>query len=83
METRRWKAFLRLKGETDVKNENEILKDFTKFVFALKRIGVEYSIIVNVEGGRTERFTGRTGPINTMNERIPSRNRTQQSLGGE
>ncbi len=47
LENRRWKAFLRLTGETLVERDDEILD----------------AIIVNVEGGRAERFLGRTGPI--------------------
>ena len=63
LENRRWKAFLRLTGETLVERDDEILDEFKGFVNALKRVGVDYSIIVNVEGGRAERFLGRTGPI--------------------
>ncbi len=63
LENRRWKAFLRLRGETLVERDDEILDEFKGFVDALKRVGVDYSIIVNVEGGRTEHFLGRTGPI--------------------
>ncbi len=69
LENRRWKAFLRLTGETMVERDDEILDEFKGFVNALKRVGVDYSIIVNVEGGRKERFLGGTGPINVDRRR--------------
>ena len=41
-----------------VERDEDILNEFKGFVQALKRVGVEYSIIVNVEGGRTEHLNG-------------------------
>jgi hypothetical protein len=63
LENRRWKAFLRLRGETLVEKDDEILNEFKGFVDALKQAGVDYSIIVNVEGGPGERFLGQTQTI--------------------
>ncbi len=54
LEIRRWKAFLRLTGETLVDRDEDILNEFKGFVQALKRVGVDYSIVVNVEGGKTQ-----------------------------
>ena len=58
MQSRKWKAFLRLQGETLVDNDEDILNEFSGFVQQLKRVGVEYSIIVNVEGGDTSLVDG-------------------------
>ena len=52
MEIRRWKAFLRLTGETLADRDDEILNEFTGFVQALKRVGIDYSIVVTVEEGQ-------------------------------
>ena len=49
MEVRRWKAFLRLSGESLVDRDDEILAEFKGFAQALKRTGIEYSIVLNVE----------------------------------
>lgn len=57
MEPRRWKAFLRLTGQTLVDNEDDILNEFKGFVSVLDKVGIDYSIIVNVERGRTERLS--------------------------
>ena len=81
LENRRWKAFLRLTGETMVEKDDEILDEFKGFVNALKRVGVDYSIIVNVEGGRKERFLGGTGPIRATAHTPPSGRRRYESSG--
>ena len=50
MESYEWTAFLKLKGQTSLRNEEEILDEFDGFVQALQRVGVDYNIIVMVEG---------------------------------
>jgi hypothetical protein len=55
METRKWKAFLRMNGETSVDTDQDILIEFKAMVEYLKWIGVDYSIIVQVEAGQKER----------------------------
>ena len=49
MESHKWTAFLKLKGRTSLRNEEEILDEFDGFVQALQRVGVDYNIIVLVE----------------------------------
>ena len=53
LETRRWKAFLRMTGETTVDTEEDILTEFKVMAEYMKCIGVSYSMIVHVEPGRT------------------------------
>src|SRR5438552_18373300 len=79
LENRRWKAFLRLTGETMVERDDEILDEFKGVVKALKRVGGDYSIIVNVEGGREESFLGGTGPIGATEHSPPSSRRRNRS----
>ena len=55
METRRWKAFLRMNGETRVDMSQDILTEFKAMVEYLKCIGVDYSMVVQVEAGQTGR----------------------------
>jgi hypothetical protein len=55
METRKWKAFLRMNGETTVDTSREILSEFKAMVEYLRCIGVDYSMVVQVEAGPTER----------------------------
>jgi hypothetical protein len=50
MESHKWTAFLKLKGQTSLRNEEEILDEFDGFVQALQGVGVDYNIIVMVEG---------------------------------
>jgi hypothetical protein len=50
IESSKWTAFLKLKGQTSLRNEEEILDEFDGFVQALQRVGVDYNIIVMVEG---------------------------------
>jgi len=54
METRRWKAFLRMNGETTVDTGQDILTEFKAMVEYLKWIGVDYSMVVQVEAGQTD-----------------------------
>ena len=49
MEARRWKAFVRLTGESLVNRDEEILTEFKGFAQSLKRTGIEYSIFLKVE----------------------------------
>lgn len=55
MESRKWKAFLRMKGETSVNSSQDILTEFKVMVEYLKCIGVDYSVVVQVEAGQAER----------------------------
>jgi hypothetical protein len=55
METRKWKAFLRMNGETTVDTGQDILTEFKAMVEYLKWIGVDYSMVVRVEAGQTGR----------------------------
>jgi len=55
METRRWKAFLRMNGETTVDSSPDILTEFKAMVEYLKSIGIDYSIVVQVEADQAER----------------------------
>ena len=49
MEVSRCKAFLRLSGESLVDRDDEIVAEFKGFAQALKRTGIEYSIVLNIE----------------------------------
>ena len=50
IESYKWTAFLKLKGQTSLQNEEEILDEFDVFVQSLQHVGVDYNIIVMVEG---------------------------------
>src|SRR2546425_741635 len=50
IESYKWTAFLKLKGQTSLRNEEEILDEFDGLVQSLQRVGVDYNIIVMVEG---------------------------------
>ncbi len=69
MIVRRWKAFLRLNGETLVDREEDVLNEFKGFVQALKRVGIDYSIVVDVERVDNEHYSERPlqGPSITSN----------------
>jgi hypothetical protein len=54
MEIRKWKAFLRISGETTVDTSQDILAEFKAMVEYLKHIGVDYSMVVQVEAGEKE-----------------------------
>jgi hypothetical protein len=77
VEVRRWKAFLRLNGETLVERDEDILNEFKGFVQALKRVGIGYSIVVNVEDGGTESLTSRTQNGLSITHRMPSDKRAE------
>ena len=47
----RWTAYMKLKGQTWARKEEEILDEFDGFVQSLRGVGVDYNIIVMVEGG--------------------------------
>jgi hypothetical protein len=53
MEARKWKAFLRMSGETTVDTGQDILTEFKVMVEYLKCIGVDYSMVVQVEAGQS------------------------------
>jgi hypothetical protein len=55
METRKWKAFLRMNGETTVDTSQDIMTEFKAMVEYLKCVGVDYSMVVEVEAGQSER----------------------------
>ena len=50
-ENYKWTAFMKLKGQTWARREEEILNEFDGFVRSLRGVGVDYNIIVMVEGG--------------------------------
>ena len=47
---KKWTAFLRLKGQTWAKKEEEILDEFDGLVQSLRGVDIDYSIIIFVEG---------------------------------
>jgi hypothetical protein len=49
-ENYKWTAYLKLKGQTWARKEEEILEEFEGFVQSLRGVGVGYNIIVLVEG---------------------------------
>jgi hypothetical protein len=65
-----------LNGETLVERDEDILDEFKEFVQALKRVGIDYSIIVNVEGGKTQ-VLGQQRQVQPISESAPQR-RTQR-----
>jgi hypothetical protein len=80
LEIRRWKAFLRLNGETLVERNEDILNEFKGFVQALKRAGIDYSVVVNVEEDGIEHLGSRTrqGPSISNS---PSPGKRVESIG--
>jgi hypothetical protein len=46
---KKWMAFLRLKGETQAKEE-DILNEFSGFVQSIRDVDVDYNVIVFIEG---------------------------------
>ena len=46
----KWTAYMRLKGQTWARKEEEILDEFDSFVQSLRGVGVDYNIIVMVKG---------------------------------
>ena len=51
IENYRWTAYMKLQGHTLARREEEILDEFDGFVQSLRGLGVDYDIIVKVEGG--------------------------------
>lgn len=49
-ENYRWTAYMKLKGQTLARRKDEILDEFDGFVESLRGVGVDYNIIVKVEG---------------------------------
>jgi hypothetical protein len=45
-----------LKGETLVENDRDVMIEFTGFARQLEKVGVDYSIVVSVDGGPVGRF---------------------------
>ena len=74
METRKWKAFLRMNGETTVDTGQDILTEFKAMVEYLKWIGVDYSMVVQVEAGQTD-------PSRTLASEQTPRRREPGQLG--
>jgi len=81
LEVRRWKAFLRLTGETLVERDEDVLNEFKGFVQALKRVGIDYSIIINVEGRRAGTLTRQARQGASMVQSLSSTKRMQR-VGG-
>ncbi len=81
MQIRKWKAFLRLRGETLVETDQDILNEFKGFVQALKRVGIEYSIVVNVEEGQTEQLVHKVNQRDSLRHGPSTENRTER-IGG-
>src|SRR2546425_4577514 len=46
---RKWRAYLKLEGETAVNCEEDIAEDFSAFVQTLRGILIDYNIVVFVE----------------------------------
>lgn len=65
-----------------VENDEEILNEFNAFVQNLKQVGVDYSVIVNVEGEPTEHFLGGTGQFHSMAHSTAIQRKPVQRLGG-
>ena len=64
-ENYRWTAYMKLKGQTWARREDEILEEFGGFVQSLRGVDVDYNIIVIVRGRvprqiRSERTTSNT-----------------------
>jgi hypothetical protein len=81
LEIRRWKAFLRLNGETLAESDEDILNEFKGFVHTLKRVGIDYSIIVNVEGHGAGTLTRRARQGASMVQSLSS-NKRMKRVGG-
>ena len=81
MEIRRWKAFLRLEGDTSVEKDEDIMNEFKGFAQALNRVGIDYSIVVNVEVDQPERLTSRPKQAPSMTHGTSYDERTER-VGG-
>jgi hypothetical protein len=47
----KWTAYMKLKGQTWSRREEDVLDEFEGFVQSLRGVGVDYNVIVKVEGG--------------------------------
>lgn len=81
MGMRRWKAFLRLEGETSVEKDEDIMNEFKGFVQALNRAGIDYSIVVNEEVDQPEKLAGRPKQAASMTHGTSYDKRTER-VGG-
>lgn len=61
-----------MNGETLVDRDEDILNEFKEFVQALKKVGIDYSIIVNVEGGKTQ-ILGQRRQVQPISENTPQK----------
>lgn len=61
----KWTAFMRLKGETSARREQDVLDEFDAFIQSLQRVSVEYKIIVMVEG-QVRRILRSESPVREM-----------------
>ena len=68
MKVRHWKAFLRLSGDSLVDRDEEILAEFKGFAQSLKRIGIDYSIILQVENRAKSSSTSREQLHSTIHD---------------
>jgi hypothetical protein len=66
----KWTAFMKLNGQTSLRNEKEILGEFEMFVQSLQRVGVAYDIIVMVEGKACQKLHTEYNP-KAAEARIP------------
>ncbi|HEV2119258.1 MAG TPA: hypothetical protein VGS11_03985 [Candidatus Bathyarchaeia archaeon] len=55
-ENYRWTAYMKLKGQTWARGEDEILDEFDGFVQSLRGVGIDYHIIVTVDGRTPRQF---------------------------
>lgn len=61
----RWTAYLKLKGQTRARREEEIMVEFDGFVQSLRGVGVDYNIIVLVEGKAPRQICSEHNSSNT------------------
>ena len=65
----KWTAYLKLKGQTWALKEDEILNEFDGFVQSLRGAGVDYNIIVMVEGRAPRRHRSEF-PMKNINVKV-------------
>ena len=66
MLSRKWAAFVRLKGESVVDSDRDIVKEFTRVAQELERVGIEYSMVVSVDRGPIRQYPSRTGGLQSL-----------------
>jgi hypothetical protein len=69
-ENYRWTAYMKLKGQTWARKEDEILDEFEGFVQSLRGVGVNYNIIVLVEGKAPRELRSESKMEENMRESI-------------